>query len=128
MANTDNSKTLGAVIRDARVKSGRSLREFAKLLEITPSYQSDIENDRRVPAEEVLKKTADLLSLKFEELMALAGRIGEDAQRYLRRQPAAGALFRKLTEANAPDAMLRKMIEEAEELKKKNKDKKEGGE
>jgi hypothetical protein len=54
--------------------------------------------------------------------MALAGRIGEDAQRYLRRQPAAGVLFRKLTETNAPEALLRKMIEEAEELKRKKKE------
>lgn len=125
MANTGDNTTLGTVIRDARVNSGRSLREFARLLDITPSYQSDIENDRRVPAEEVLKRTAELLGLKFEELMALAGRIGEDAERYLRRQPAAGALFRKLTETNAPEALLRKMIEEAEELKRR---KKEGGE
>jgi hypothetical protein len=43
----------------------------------------------------------------------------------LRRNPAAGALFRKLTETNAPDALLRKMIEEAEAQKRK---KKEGGE
>lgn len=124
MANADDRTTLGMVIRDARVTSGRSLREFAKQLDITPSYQSDIENDRRVPAEEVLKKTAGLLSLRFEDLMALAGRLGEDAERYLRRQPAAGVLFRKLTETNAPEALLRKMIEEAEELKRQ---KKEGG-
>jgi transcriptional regulator with XRE-family HTH domain len=122
MANSDNSKSLGTVIRDARVKSGRSLRELAKLMDITPSYQSDIENDRRVPAEDVLNKTADLLGLKFEELMALAGRIGEDAERYLRRQPAAGMLFRKLTETNAPDALLRKMIEEAEKSTQKKKE------
>jgi transcriptional regulator with XRE-family HTH domain len=125
MANTGENKTLGTVIRDARVQSGRSLREFAKQLDITPSYQSDIENDRRVPAEEVLKRMADLLGLNFEELMALAGRIGEDAERYLRRHPAAGALFRKLTETNAPEDLLRKMIREAEEQKRK---KKEGGE
>ena len=122
MANTGENETLGTVIRDARVRSKRSLREFAKVLGITPSYQSDIENDRRVPAEELLKKTAVSLDLKFEDLMALGGRIGEDAERYLRRQPAAGALFRKLTEANAPEDLLRKMIEEAEELKRKKGD------
>ena len=125
MANTGSTNTLGTLIRDTRVAGGRSLREFAKLLGITPSYQSDIENDRRVPAEEVLKRTADLLGLEFEDLMALAGRIGEDAERYLRRQPAAGALFRKLTETNAPEALLRKMMEEAEEQKRSQK---EGGE
>ncbi len=117
MANT--SKTLGEVIRNARVATGRSLREFARALEITPSYQSDIENDRRVPSEEVLKKIAGLLSLNYEELMALAGRFGEDAERYLRRHPTAGALFRKLSETNAPEDVLRKMLREAEEFDRK---------
>ena len=42
-------KTLGEVIRDARIaKDGMKLRELARLLEVTPSYVSDIENDRRV--------------------------------------------------------------------------------
>jgi transcriptional regulator with XRE-family HTH domain len=114
MANFNEVKTLGTIIRDARVQTGRSLREFAKQLGITPSYESDIENDRRVPAEEVLKKIADSLNLKFEEIMALAGRLGDDVERYLRRQPAAGTLFRKLTETNASENLLRKMIETVE--------------
>jgi transcriptional regulator with XRE-family HTH domain len=118
MANTNT--TLGEVIRKARVEAGQSLREFAKALGITPSYQSDIENDRRVPSEEVLKKIADLLSLNYEELMALAGRFGEDAERYLRRHPTAGALFRKLSETNAPEDVLRKMLQEAEDFERKN--------
>jgi len=117
MANTNT--TLGEVIRKARVAAGTSLREFARTLEITPSYQSDIENDRRVPSEEVLKKIADLLSLKYEELMALAGRFGEEAERYLRRHPTAGALFRKLSETNAPEDVLRKMLREAEGFERK---------
>src|ERR1700722_10039311 len=110
MANENSGKTLGQFIRDARVASGQSLREFARVLEITPSYQSDIENERRVPSEEVLKKIAGLLSLNYEELMARAGRFGEDAERYLRRNPTAGALFRKLSETNAPENVLRKML------------------
>jgi len=117
MANTNT--TLGEVIRKARVAAGRSLRDFAKGLGITPSYQSDIENDRRIPSEEVLKKIAELLSLDYEELMALAGRFGEDAERYLRRHPTAGALFRKLSETNAPEDVLRKMLREAEEFEHK---------
>lgn len=120
MANTDTS--LGEVIRKARVAAGRSLRDFAKGLGITPSYESDIENDRRIPSEEVLKKIAELLSLNYEELMALAGRFGEDAERYLRRHPTAGALFRKLSETNAPEDMLRKMLREAEDFERKKED------
>jgi transcriptional regulator with XRE-family HTH domain len=120
MANTNT--TLGDVIRKARVATDQSLREFARAVGITPSYQSDIENDRRVPSEDVLKKIADLLGLNYEELMALAGRFGEDASRYLRRHPTAGALFRKLSETNAPEDVLRKMLREAEEFERKKED------
>ncbi|SRR6266545_1697092 len=119
MANERAGKTLGQVIRDARVAAGQSLREFARTLGITPSYQSDIENDRRIPSEDVLKKIAGLLRLDFEELMALGGRFGEDAERYLRRHPTAGALFRKLSETNAPEDVLRKMLREAEDFERK---------
>jgi len=123
MAN-NTGKTLGQVIRDARVATGVSLREFSKKLGITPSYQSDIENDRRIPSEDVLKKMAGLLSLDFEDLMALGGRFGEEAERYLRRHPTAGALFRKLSETNAPEEVLRKMLEEAKDQdRKKEEDK-----
>ncbi len=119
MANERAGKTLGQVIRDARVAAGQSLREFARTLGITPSYQSDIENDRRIPSEDVLKEIAGLLRLDFEELMALGGRFGEDAERYLRRHPTAGALFRKLSETNAPEDVLRKMLREAEDFERK---------
>jgi transcriptional regulator with XRE-family HTH domain len=122
MANTHANKSLGEVIRDARVASGRGLRDFARILEITPSYQSDIENDRRVPSEVVLKKLATSLRLDFKELMALAGRFGEHAERYIRRHPTAGALFRKLSEANAPEEILRKMLQEAEKFEREKGD------
>src|SRR5262249_15506704 len=117
MAN--ENKTLGDVIRSARIAAGKSLREFSRDLGITPSYQSDIENDRRIPSEDVLKKIADQLSLDFEDLMALGGRFGEDAERYLRRHPTAGALFRKLSETNAPEDVLRKLLKDAEKLDRK---------
>ena len=120
MANDSN--TLGDVIRKARIAGGTSLREFARTLGITPSYQSDIENDRRIPSEDVLKKIAEQLKLDFEQLMALGGRFGEDAERYLRRHPTAGALFRKLSEANAPENVLRKMLKQAEEIERKKED------
>jgi len=118
MANTRDAKTLGEVIREARTPKG-SLREFAKRLDITPSYLSDIENDRRVPAEDVLRRIADLLGLDFDELMAKAGRFGEDADRYMRRHPTAGVLFRQLSESNLADDDLAKLLKKAEELAKK---------
>jgi ribosome-binding protein aMBF1 (putative translation factor) len=51
-----NNHTLGDIVREARLAKEQSLRQVSKLLEITPSYMSDIENDRRVPSEEVLQR------------------------------------------------------------------------
>src|SRR3954451_22331412 len=104
-------KTLGEVIRDARVASTKGRREFARELDITPSYQSDIENDRRVPAEDVLKKTADLLGLNFDDLMALAGRVGEQGEKYLKGNLAAWSLFRRISEKHLTEDDLRKLKE-----------------
>jgi transcriptional regulator with XRE-family HTH domain len=110
------SRTLGDAIREARVAKAKGLREAARDLDITPSYMSDIENDRRVPAEDVLQKIASLLSLDFNDLMALAGRLGEDTERYMRRHPTAGTLFRRITEKNFGEDKLRKLLDRADEL------------
>jgi transcriptional regulator with XRE-family HTH domain len=118
MANIQDSKSLGDLIREARTPIG-SLRDFAKKLEITPSYLSDIENDRRIPAEEVLRRIAELLKLDFDDLMAKAGRFGEDADRYMRKHPTAGVLFRKLSESATPEDDLAKLLRKAEELARK---------
>ncbi len=118
MANTQDSKSLGDLIREARTPKG-SLRDFAKKLDITPSYLSDIENDRRIPAEEVLRRIAELLELDFDDLMAKAGRFGDDADRYMRKHPTVGVLFRKLSESKAPDDDLAKLLKKAEELARK---------
>jgi transcriptional regulator with XRE-family HTH domain len=117
MANTE--QTLGEVIHAARITSGRSLRELARDLSITASYLSDIENERRVPSEEVLRSIATLLSLDFDHLMALAGRFGDQADRYMKRHPAAGVLFRRISEKNLPDEDLRKLLEEVQDLAKR---------
>lgn len=94
--------TLGATIRSARGRRGTSLRTLAARLGITPSYLSDIETDRRVPAEAVLERIAEELSLEDDTLMALAGRLGEDTIRYMRRKPLAVTLLRRIAELDVP--------------------------
>ena len=118
MANTDG-RSLGEVVRDARVVASLSLRDVAKKLDLAASYLSDIENDRRVPSEEVTRSLADFLGLNFDDLMALAGRFGQDAERYLKRTPTAGMLFRKISEYKLPDEDLKKLLDDIEKLSRK---------
>lgn len=115
MANND-ARTLGEVLRDARVSADLTLRDLAKKLDITPSYISDIENDRRVPSEDVLQRLASELNLKFDELMARAGRVGDQAERYMKQNPAAGVLFRRISERRLPEEDLKKLLSQVEKM------------
>jgi PTS system nitrogen regulatory IIA component len=115
MANSDG-RTLGEVLRDARVEAGASLRDLAKKLDIAPSYLSDIENDRRVPAEDVLRSLAEELDLKFDDLMARAGRVGGDAERYMKQHPTAGVLFRRISDKRLADEDLKKLLSTVEKM------------
>jgi transcriptional regulator with XRE-family HTH domain len=114
-----SNQTLGEIVREARIAKEKSLREVAKTLDITPSYMSDIENDRRIPSEDVLRSITKLLDLDFDQLMAMAGRFGETADRYMKKQPIAGVLFRRISENNLPEDALRELLKKADELGKK---------
>lgn len=108
--------SLGGQIRTARVAKGLGLREFARLIEKSPSYVSDIEYDRRIPSEDVLRSICTHLDLDFDRMLALAGRLGDEADRYLRREPAAGVLLRRAQEGGLTDDDLRKLIQQADRL------------
>lgn len=111
--------TLGQRIRERRVERETGLRELARRIEITPSYASDIENDRRVPAEEVLRSIAKELELPFDELMALGGRLDVQTEEYLKRQPTAGVLFRRISARKLGAGDIKTLLDQAEKLPKK---------
>lgn len=118
---SDKPQTLGDFIRNARVAADLSLRELARRIDKTPSYLSDIENDRRVPSEDVLGLIANVIGVSFDDLVVRAGRVGEAVQRLVRRSPEAVRLFRTTPDLNEED--LKKLRKEAERMaKKKRKD------
>jgi transcriptional regulator with XRE-family HTH domain len=117
MGQSEGAQTLGDRVRAARVHTGLGLRELARRLEKAPSYLSDIENDRRVPSEEVLHALSSELGLDFDELMALAGRFGEQAERYLRRSPTAAVLFRRISESRLGETELLDLIDKVEQMR-----------
>lgn len=115
MANND-ARSLGEVLRDSRIAVELTLRDLAKKLDIAPSYLSDIENDRRVPSEDVLQRLASELDLAFDELMARAGRVGDQAERYMKQNPSAGLLFRRISERRLPEEDLKKLLSQVERM------------
>ena len=109
--------TFGDKIRVARARRRLTLRQLGAASGNTASYLSDIENDRRIPSEAVIRNLAAVLSLDPDELLALAGRFGADADRYLRRIPEAGVLLRRMTAKNISWSVIRRLLEEVPELR-----------
>jgi transcriptional regulator with XRE-family HTH domain len=113
--------TLGDVVREGRTVKDMKLRELARRLEVTPSYVSDIENDRRVPSEDVLARIANELDLDLEDLVARSGRLGSNAERYMRDTPAATTLFRRISAERLNEDEIHELLHRVEQLRSDNK-------
>ena len=107
---------LGDLINKSRVTKRLSLRGLAREVGIVPSYLADIENDRRTPSESVLRRISAILDLDFDDLMQQAGRLGEEAEHYLRQERLAGQLFRRVAETNLDQEALQELLNKLEQL------------
>jgi transcriptional regulator with XRE-family HTH domain len=116
MGGSDQDRTLGERLREARVAKDLTLRELAKRVGRAPSYINDIEYDRRVPSETVLRDICQVLELDFDAMQAAAGRLGEEAERFLKREPVAGVLFRRVQEEGFREKELRALLGEVDRL------------
>jgi transcriptional regulator with XRE-family HTH domain len=113
------ANTFGEYLQEARLAAKLGLRELAKKADIAPSYLSDIENDRRVPSEDVLKTLARHLDVDLEEVLGRSGRVGGLVERYVQREPAAGVLFRKIAEKKLDGDQLDELMKRADEMASK---------
>ncbi len=116
MPNIHAGETLGKQIRDARVAADLSLREFARRLGRAPSYMNDIEHDRRVPSETVVLQISSELGLDADRLLAAAGRVGEGAEQFMKSNPTAGVLFRKVSDAGLDEGDLKRLLQQAQKM------------
>ena len=114
--------SVGDIINEARVRKRWGLRALARELSISASYLSDIENDRRVPSEAVLRDMARVLELDFDLLMQEAGRLGEGTEQYLRENQLAGRLFRRIARSQLDEEGLERLISSLEELEAQEED------
>jgi transcriptional regulator with XRE-family HTH domain len=119
MASHGSGKSLGKQIRKARIDAEHTLRGFARELKLSPSYLNDIEFDRRVPSDEVLRQIADRLALNLDELLAAAGRVGiakDTAERYIKETPSAGILFRRVTSERLTEDQVKDLLDRVDKM------------
>lgn len=108
--------SFGDMIREGRGNTGRSLRDLAAELELSPSYLNDIEHGRRIPSATNVRALATALNLDADQLLAAAGRVGDEAEDYLKGEPQAGVLLRTAANARLSEAELQVLIKNAKTI------------
>ena len=109
----------GQPLREKRIAMWFSLRKFAKLAGVSPTYLSQVEpGNNDPPTAECVTRMAELLEENPDEWIALAGRVPDDLAEIIQRQPTKFADH--LLEANGPTAeQLRKLTQQSRKLKDK---------
>ena len=114
---TRRSRTFGQVLRDRRVEKGFTLRRFADLVGVSPTYLSQVEQDNiDPPTAERVKKMAELLEANSDEWIALAGRLPADLAGIIQQQPTLMPELLREASGLTPD-QLRQLQEQARRLR-----------
>ena len=84
-------EALGAFIKTQRQVANLSLREMARMTDVSNAYLSQIERGLHQPSVRVLRSLADALHVSAETLLAQAGLIDEDDEAGRRSEDARPA-------------------------------------
>ena len=122
--------TFGELLQHHRKSKKISLRTMARLLEISPTFLSDIENNRRLPPTseknhniiQLIISNLNLSNEQAEELKLAAdkslngrGMISKDFEEYMSHAPKAQLAMRKAIDKNIGESKWEKIIEFIEE-------------
>jgi len=112
-------KNFGRLVRQERKAKEIGLREMAKKIGVSPTYLSKIERgDFDPPAEDKVRKIAEIIGRDPDELLALAGRVASDLTDIILQRPREMADFLRATKGLTPDEMA-KLARQAEKAKAK---------
>src|SRR5262245_33140276 len=80
----------GEFVRREREAKEIGLREMAKMIGVSPTYLSKIGRDEfPPPAEDKVRKIAEIIGRDPDEVLALAGRVASDLTDIIRQRPRA---------------------------------------
>jgi transcriptional regulator with XRE-family HTH domain len=116
---TSGRKSFGALVRREREAKEIGLREMAKKIGVSPTYLSKIERgDFDPPAEDKVRKIAEILGLDPDELLALAGRVASDLTDIIRQRPREMADFLRAAKGLTAEDIAR-LARQAQKAKEK---------
>jgi transcriptional regulator with XRE-family HTH domain len=116
----DTRASFGRLLRDKRLEKGISLRKFAELAGVSPTYQSQVEQGNVMPpTADRVKRMAVILDENPDEWIALAGRVPEDLPQIIQTHTEVPDLLRAVKGLTAEQ--LRRLREDAERMKREGK-------
>lgn len=96
---------------------GISLRKFAQLVGVSPTYMSQVEQGNvDPPTADRVKRMAEMLEESVDEWTALAGRLTEDLPEIIHKEPTAVPDLLRAVRGLTAD-QLQKLREDAERMK-----------
>ena len=104
-------KTLGEFIREKRSGLDYSLREFARKIECSPAFLSDIELGKRNPSDELFSKIAEKLEIPLVKLKEYDARPLKKGSLTDAQSTKYSFAFRKVVETKIDPDELIKFIE-----------------
>ena len=112
--------SFGALVRREREAKKIGLREMAKKIGASPTYLSKIERgDFDPPAEDKVRKIAEIIGRDPDELLALAGRVASDLTDIIRQRPREMADFLRAARNLTADDLARLAARAAQKAKQK---------
>lgn len=120
--NRNVNESFGEFIANKREEKRITIREMARLLQITPPYLSDIEKDRRNPPDKnKLDEIAEILSLSEKECRYMYDLVGKkrnsispDLPEYIMERDYVRIALRKAMDLGVGEEEWRKFVEELE--------------
>lgn len=117
---SQDDKPFGEALRERRIAKGYSLRKFAEMVGVSPTYLSQVEQDKveKPPTAERVRRMAELLGANADEWSALAGRVPEDLPGIIKKQPTQLPELLREASGLSPD-QLRRLTERIRRMKEK---------
>ena len=69
---------IGEVLKKIRQVYSIAARDLAKDLDISPSYLSEIENNKKTPSLDIIEKYSDIFDIKISSIILMAEDINEN--------------------------------------------------
>ena len=80
---------MGEALRLLRIFNGYKSAELAKMLELSQSYVSELENNKKQPTMEILERYAKVFDMKKSTLMLFAESLEIDREEMNKKQRVA---------------------------------------